>query len=182
MSHDGNHHPEQPTWKIPALTGRSEPGWHQRPWLAPPPARHPRPPVSPRTPPPPHPLAEGPGRPAVAGRRRTGRRDPSGNRSPAIEDPGLSSVGLTLTVAPTVSDPDGDEVTVEIEADGEQLPAGNGSAQRTYPYQDSGPSRSRPSRSWPWLPDAVHGHRRVPRHVQLHGRVPAALRLTRGPG
>lgn len=45
---------------------------------------------------------------------------PAGNRPPAIEDPGLSSDGLTLTIAPTVTDPDGDAVTVGYSVDGGQ--------------------------------------------------------------
>lgn len=45
-----------------------------------------------------------------------------GNRAPVIEDPDLSSGGLTLTVKPTVTDPDGDEVTLRVIVDGEEAP------------------------------------------------------------
>jgi hypothetical protein len=46
-----------------------------------------------------------------------------GNQPPVIEDLGLSSYGLTLTIAPTVRDPDGDEVSLAFEVDGEEVPA-----------------------------------------------------------
>lgn len=40
------------------------------------------------------------------------------NQPPVIVDAGLSSKGLTLTIAPTVADTDGDEVEVEVTVDG----------------------------------------------------------------
>lgn len=43
------------------------------------------------------------------------------NRPPVIEDPGLSSDGMLLTIAPTVSDPDGDDVTLLFEVNGETV-------------------------------------------------------------
>ena len=43
------------------------------------------------------------------------------NRAPVIDDPGLSTDGLTLTVAPQVTDPDGDQVTVGIVVDGQPV-------------------------------------------------------------
>jgi hypothetical protein len=44
--------------------------------------------------------------------------EPIGNRAPEIEDPGLTSDGLLLRIAPTVTDPDGDEVSLLFEVDG----------------------------------------------------------------
>jgi len=40
------------------------------------------------------------------------------NRPPVIDSPGLSSVGLVLTIAPEVSDPDGDDVTLLFDVGG----------------------------------------------------------------
>jgi hypothetical protein len=63
-----------------------------------------------------------------------------GNRPPVIEDPGLSSDGLILTVAPTVSDPDGDQVRVEVTADGQPVGMSGDPPRGTvaYPYQTYG--------------------------------------------
>ncbi len=48
------------------------------------------------------------------------------NRPPMIDDPGLSSNSLTLTIAPTASDPDGDRVMFEaIEVDGNPVDLAN---------------------------------------------------------
>jgi hypothetical protein len=47
---------------------------------------------------------------------------PSANQPPRIEDPGLSSDGLLLAIQPTVSDPDGDDVSLLFEVDGEAVP------------------------------------------------------------
>jgi hypothetical protein len=40
------------------------------------------------------------------------------NRPPIIESPGLASDGLVLTIAPQVTDPEGDEVTLLFDVDG----------------------------------------------------------------
>jgi hypothetical protein len=63
-----------------------------------------------------------------------------GNQPPAIADAGLSSDGLTLTVAPTVADPDGDEVSLAVEADGRSVGMSGDPARGTisYPYQTYG--------------------------------------------
>lgn len=61
---------------------------------------------------------------------------PAGNRPPVIEDPGLSSDGMTLTIAPTVTDPDGDEVEVGYD-DGSGLVLVSAQPTRTYPVRDS---------------------------------------------
>lgn len=43
------------------------------------------------------------------------------NRAPVIDDPDLSSDGLILSITPTVTDPDGDEVTLVTVVDGEEV-------------------------------------------------------------
>jgi hypothetical protein len=59
------------------------------------------------------------------------------NRPPVIEDAGLSSDGLTLTVAPTVTDPDGDPVTVGIELAGTPVATdADGTARVTFDPAD----------------------------------------------
>lgn len=57
-----------------------------------------------------------------------------------IEDPGVSSDGLTLTVAPTVVDPDGDQVRVEVAADGQPVDMSGDPPHGTveYPYETYG--------------------------------------------
>lgn len=60
----------------------------------------------------------------------------AGNRPPVIEDPGLSSDGMTLTVAPTVTDPDGDPVEVGYD-DGTGLVLVSEQPTRSYPVTDS---------------------------------------------
>jgi hypothetical protein len=52
-----------------------------------------------------------------------GNGRPPGNRPPVIEDPGLSSDGMTLTIAPKVTDPDGDAFTVGYAVDGTEVTA-----------------------------------------------------------
>ena len=42
------------------------------------------------------------------------------NQPPVIEDPGLSSDGLLLQIAPTVTDPEGDDVSLLFEIDGHE--------------------------------------------------------------
>lgn len=44
------------------------------------------------------------------------------NSAPAITDPGVSSKSLTIEVTPTVSDPDGDTVTMAVAVDGSEVP------------------------------------------------------------
>ena len=63
-----------------------------------------------------------------------------GNRPPVIEDPGLASDGLILTVAPAVSDPDGDQLQVEVTADGQPVEMSGDPPRGTvaYPYQTFG--------------------------------------------
>jgi len=62
--------------------------------------------------------------------------EPAANRPPVIEDPGLSSDGMTLTVAPTVSDPDGDPVEVGYD-DGTEFVLVSEQPTLTYPVKDS---------------------------------------------
>jgi hypothetical protein len=50
---------------------------------------------------------------------------PPANRAPVIEDPGLSSDGLTLMIAPVVTDPDGDRVTYDVRVDGSPVDVGD---------------------------------------------------------
>lgn len=44
---------------------------------------------------------------------------PPDNQPPVVEDAGLTSDGLILRIAPTVSDPDGDDLTLQFEVDGQ---------------------------------------------------------------
>jgi hypothetical protein len=62
--------------------------------------------------------------------------EPAANRPPVIEDPGLSSDGMTLTVAPTVTDPDGDPVEVGYD-DGNGFVLVSEQPTLTYPVRDS---------------------------------------------
>jgi hypothetical protein len=56
-----------------------------------------------------------------AGAGQGGEGGAPANRAPVIEDPDLSSNGLTLSIKPTVTDPDDDEVTLVTVVDGEEI-------------------------------------------------------------
>jgi hypothetical protein len=61
----------------------------------------------------------------TAGSGGTGSGDPGGgppaNQPPVVDDPGLSSDGMVLRIAPTVTDPDGDEVSLLFEVGGTEV-------------------------------------------------------------
>jgi hypothetical protein len=68
----------------------------------------------------------------------TGGGQPA-NRAPVIEDPGLSSDGLTLTIAPVVTDPDGDRLTYDVRVDGEPVADfAGGPVEVTFDVADAG--------------------------------------------
>jgi hypothetical protein len=66
---------------------------------------------------------------------------PPGNRPPVIEDPGLSSDGMTLRIAPSVTDPDGDEVDVGYDVLGKGFLSVAERPTYTFPVKDFGYSR-----------------------------------------
>lgn len=55
----------------------------------------------------------------------------SANRSPVIEDPGISSDGMELTIAPIVSDPENEPVEVFFELDGSRMIVPQGATSAT---------------------------------------------------
>lgn len=63
---------------------------------------------------------DSPGEPPAGG--GSGAGTPA-NQPPVIEDPGVSSEGLLLRIEPTVSDPDGDQVSLRIEVAGAEVPS-----------------------------------------------------------
>lgn len=64
------------------------------------------------------------------------------NRPPIIVDAGLSSNGLTLSITPTVTDPDGDDVDVALTVDGEDTPVTGGTVMTTFGLGDVGYSHT----------------------------------------
>lgn len=64
------------------------------------------------------------------------------NRAPIIVDAGLSSQGLTLSITPTVTDPDGDDVDVALAVNGEDTAVAGGTATITFPLSEVGYSHN----------------------------------------
>lgn len=70
----------------------------------------------------------------------SGRTLTPDNQPPVIEDLNLSADGLALSVLPIVSDPDGDEVSLDFEVEGAEprIPPSGDRARATFSYDDVG--------------------------------------------
>lgn len=64
------------------------------------------------------------------------------NRPPIIVDAGQSSNGLTLSITPTVTDPDGDDVAVTLTVDGQGAEPTDGTVMTTFGLGDVGYSHT----------------------------------------